>query len=133
MRAAAQPRWLQLALLPVLAVALFVVQDQVQAVAWSAGDVSEYKELSLLAMAVAAVLGALVTSLIFAFPVAGVYGRRSSLAAGFVCAPAIFYSCYYGIGHDQTVLWPIYVFEVISLAIFGPVAAAVANSTLTQE
>jgi hypothetical protein len=133
MRTAAQPRWLPVALLPLLAIALFVVEDQIQAAAWSFGGVSEYKELSFLAMAVGAVLGAFLTSLIFAYPVAGLYGRRSAFAAGLICVPAIFYALYYGIGHDRTVLWPVYLFQIFSLAIFGPVTAALANSSLSQS
>jgi hypothetical protein len=83
------PRWLYLSLLPAIAVALWAVDDTIQTLAWRFGGVFDIAEFDFAGRLLGSLVGPAVTATLFAYPIARLYSRYSSVVSAIVIVPVV--------------------------------------------
>lgn len=125
-------KWLRLVLLPLLAIALFVIHDQVQTAAINVGEVFEYREFALAGVLLGTLAGPIITSLLFAFPIAQIYARFSIGAAVLIVAPTVFHAFFYLLNISP--YWTIVnAGQTVSLVVLTPLVAHLAHRALADS
>ncbi len=125
------PRTLLLALLPILAIALYVGHDSVQWDLWEVGLAADTRALKRAGLLSGSLLGPALVALMFAFPVAGLYGRRAGAAGALISAPtAANWLSIYLQEDPSPFLAAAYILAGISLLTLVPLAASKARRQL---
>lgn len=119
----------RLSLLAVLALALFAVDDAVQAFAWRLGDASEFAEVSILGRLVGSILGPLITAMLFAYPIARLNSRRSPLVPLATTVPVAVSTLAY-LRHATTDASAVLITHLCAVCIIVPVCASLAGRCL---
>jgi hypothetical protein len=125
------PLWLSLSLLPVLAIALRVIDHELQHFIWDVGFIPDTRVLERTGLLLGAVISPALVAVLFAYPIARLYERRWAAAAVCISAPtALYWSGTYLMDARHPYVVVAYVIKIISLAIFVPFAASKAYRKL---
>lgn len=124
------PRWLYLSLLPVISIALWAVDDKVQAIAWRFGDAFSIAEFDFAGRLFGSLVGPAVTASLFAYPIARLYSRYSPVVSVIVIVPSALSAIPFldGAGVDVAVLYGV---QLLSLCFFLIAATTLVHRALS--
>jgi hypothetical protein len=122
------PRWLAVTLLPALAAALYMVNTEITYAPVRFANARGFDTLSMIAVLLVFVIGPLLTTLVFAYPLARVHARHAAVAGLVIAFPTVAYAIHDRLFHPLENLSLVLLFAL--LTVFVPAAAAQAGRAL---